>query len=151
MDFISVSHFFLWDSESWLGACKIGQVHYRFSSRWVCKREVAYWWSCLNQRDSSPCHGLCDKCLSVWLLEEPHVISTYSILEVTASSRDTILIPDLGRFCVWHGAAKPVRHGCWACALELKGCNYWSPCALEPELCTKEAMSMRCPHTATRD
>ena len=34
-------------------------------------------------------------------------------------------------------ATEPVCHSCWARALEPEGCNYWSPCSLEPVLCNK--------------
>ena len=41
-----------------------------------------------------------------------------------------------------HGATKPMRHNYWACALE--------PTCLEPVLLTREATTMRSPHTATK-
>ena len=33
------------------------------------------------------------------------------------------------------GAAKPVGHNNWACDLDPRNHNYWSPCALKPVLC----------------
>ena len=45
-----------------------------------------------------------------------------------------------------HGATKPVRHNCWACALEPASHNYWAcvpqllkPAYLEPLLCNKRS------------
>ena len=57
-----------------------------------------------------------------------------------------------------HGAAKPVCHNCWACALEPASHNYWSPRAATTEACMpraraprqREATTMRCLHTATK-
>ena len=49
-----------------------------------------------------------------------------------------------------HGATKPVRHNCWACALEPTCHNYWSPCTWSPCSATREATAMRGPHTAAR-
>ena len=50
------------------------------------------------------------------------------------------------------GAAKPVHHNCWACALEPMSHNCWAqalqllkPACLEPVLCNK-----RSPYTATK-
>ena len=45
------------------------------------------------------------------------------------------LIPDLGRSAHAVGI-NPVCHNHWACTLEPRGCHCWSPCALEPALCT---------------
>ena len=47
---------------------------------------------------------------------------------------------NMGLILVWedptcHRAAKPMWHHYWACALEPKGYNCWSPCALKPVLC----------------
>ena len=45
-----------------------------------------------------------------------------------------------------HGATKPVRHNCWACALEPASHSYWTrepqllkPMRLEPVLCNKRS------------
>ena len=37
------------------------------------------------------------------------------------------------------GASKPVGHIYWACGLEPRNCNYWSPWALEPVLHNKRS------------
>ena len=39
-----------------------------------------------------------------------------------------------------HRAAEPMSLNCWASALELAGCNYWSPLALELTLCNKRSL-----------
>ena len=38
-----------------------------------------------------------------------------------------------------HGATKPVCHNSWACALEPRSCNSWSPSTLEPVLSNKRS------------
>ena len=50
-----------------------------------------------------------------------------------------------------HGATRPVCHNFWACALQPKHCNYWSPHAWS--LCSEipETTTMRSPRTATRE
>ena len=48
------------------------------------------------------------------------------------------------------GAAKPVCHNYWACALEPASHNYWGPCVRSPCSTTREATAMRSPHTATK-
>ena len=56
-----------------------------------------------------------------------------------------------------HGATKPMSHNYWSCALEPASHNYWAlvpqllkPVRLEPMLATREATTMRSPHTATK-
>jgi len=50
-----------------------------------------------------------------------------------------------------HGATRPVCHNFWACALQPKHCNYWSPHAWS--LCSEipGTTTMRSPRTATRE
>ena len=55
------------------------------------------------------------------------------------------------------GAAKPVHHNYWACALEPVSHNYWAhvpqllkPACLEPCSTMREATAMRSPHTAMK-
>ena len=42
-----------------------------------------------------------------------------------------------------HGAAKPIHHIYWACALEPRNHNYWSLCTLAPMLCNKRTPATR--------
>ena len=49
-----------------------------------------------------------------------------------------------------HGAAKPMRHNYWACALEPASHNYWSLHAYSPCSATREATAMRSPCTAMK-
>ena len=44
-----------------------------------------------------------------------------------------------------HGSTKPMRHHCWACALEPGSHNYWSPCSA-----TRKATTMKNLHAAVR-
>ena len=44
------------------------------------------------------------------------------------------------------GATNPEHHNHWACYLEPRSCNYWSPCVLEPVLSNR-----RSPCTETRE
>ena len=45
------------------------------------------------------------------------------------------------------GAAKPMCHHYWACALEPGRLNYWSPCTLEPGFATRDTTTVRSLHT----
>ena len=49
-----------------------------------------------------------------------------------------------------HGAAKPVRHNYWACALEAASHNYWSPCATTTEACAPRACALQREATTVR-
>ena len=49
------------------------------------------------------------------------------VKNLPANAGDTGSIPGL-EDPTCHGAAKPVHHNCWACALEPGSCNYWRPC-----------------------
>ena len=49
-----------------------------------------------------------------------------------------------------HGTTKPVRHNYWACALEPMCHNHWSPHAKSSCSATREATTMRSPHTTTK-
>ena len=47
-------------------------------------------------------------------------------------------------------ATKPACHNYWVCALQPASHNYWSPHAYSPYSTTREATTMRSPHTSTK-
>ena len=49
------------------------------------------------------------------------------------------------------GAMEPMRHNCWASALEPESCSHWSLCAYRPFSPTAKVTATKNPFTATRE